>query len=226
MRWLLLALALAAAAIGAAAAWWMRDRLALGDQLAGYRVGQMATYAEAANEIAEIEQSRDPAGLRELVSGWGTGNDRFDYYLARYIVEPRCSDALREAFSRELSWRPGLLARWAHFWSWQVKQPPTEEVKSIQDYLATLLHADPPRKLNWREVLALQAAFVLTGRPEDARRLDTMNWRERSREQEQGSGFGGRGAGKKESEDAAPFDGSTIKRPEAPLPGWRGPVPR
>ena len=219
-RFVALLLALAVAAV---AAWWVRGHVAVGTQLAGYRVGQMPTYAEAAEQLVEIEQSRDPAALRELVSGWGTGNDRFDYYLARYVVEPRSSETLREAFSRELSWRPALLPRWAHFWSWQVKQPPAEEIASIQRYLAALLRAEPPRKLNWREVLALQAVFVLTGRAEEARRLDTENWRARYGA---GAGFEGRGSGKEDDEHTAPLDAAPVQRPDMPLPSWNGPLPR
>jgi hypothetical protein len=207
------------AAISAAAWWWLRPRFDVGGQLAAYRVGQMASYAEASKEIAAIERS-DDAARRELVGGWGTGNDRFDYYLARYVAEPRSSEALREAFSRELSWRPALLARWAHFWSWQVKQPPADEVASIRGYLAALQQAEPPRKLSWREVLALQAVFVLTDQADAAHRLDPVNWRARLEEQEQGSAFGGQGSGKKEA------DVSSIVRPETPLPDWRGAVPR
>lgn len=203
-------------AIVAGAAWWVRDRWEIGTQLASYGIGRAATYADAAKQIAEIEKSGDPAALRKLVSGWGTGNDRFDYYLARYVVESPSnrapsnqapskqapsnqapsnqapsSEALREAFSRELSWRPPLLPRWAHFWSWQVKQPPAEEIMSVRGYLAALLQADPPRKLSWREVLALQAVFTLTGHTEAAHRLDTTNWRTRLRQGRRSLRIGG-----------------------------------
>lgn len=223
--------------IVAGAAWWMRERWAIGAQLASYRIGQATTYAEAAKKIAEIEQSGDSTALGELVGGWGTGNDRFDYYLARYVVEPPSSqapsreapsrdassrEALREAFSRELSWRPALVARWAHFWSWQVKQSPAEEIASIRGYLAALLQADPPRKLSWREVLALQAAFALTGHADAAHRLDTTNWRARFERAE--SGFGGERSADEDTK-AARLEAPSV-RPSAPLPGWKGPLPR
>lgn len=226
----------------------MRERWAVGAQLASYRIGQTTTYAEAAKKIAEIEQSGDPAALSELVSGWGTGNDRFDYYLARYVAEPPSNqapsreapsrdapsrdapsreapsrEALREAFSRELSWRPALVARWAHFWSWQVKQSPAEEIASIRGYLAALLQADPPRKLSWREVLALQAVFALTGHADAAHRLDTTNWRARFERAE--SGFGGQGSADADTK-AAQLEAPSVERPETPLPGWKGPLPR
>ena len=194
---------LTAALVGlAAGAWWYFKGSAAASQLASYRIGQAATFEQAKREIAAIERqpNRDDA-LRELMSGWRTGNSSFDLYLATYASEPESSEALRRAFSWELSWRPELLTDWAHFWSWRTKLSPPDEIASIADYLEAMSKAESARPLTWREVLDLQAAFTLTGRADLARRLAPDNWAERYR------------AWRKDNPDF-----SQVSRPAKPLP--------
>lgn len=193
-----------------AAAWWLWGGGAVETQLAAYRIGQATDYGEATRQIAQIEgqPDRDQA-LRELVTGFGTGNQRFDYYLARRVSDPQAGEALRRAFSFELSWRPQLLPRWAHFWSWRVKQRPADEIASIAEYLDTLATADPPRRLTWREVLNLQAVFTLTDQTELAKRLALDNWLGRYRSWQA-------------REDTNP----AVERPDTPFPDWRGALPK
>ena len=179
MRRFLFAIAIALLIFGglAGVGWFYYAGDPLGRQVAGYRVGAAVNYAQACREIAWFEQGADrESKLRELVGGWGTGNQQFDLYLARYLADSRSSEGLRQAFSLEFAWRPELLPRWAHFWRWRTKLPPAEEITSINEYLATLLLVDPPQKLTWREVLDLQAIFELTGQAELAKRLAPDNW--------------------------------------------------
>ena len=191
-------------------AWWYIDRSSVGSQLASYRIGQAQSFEQAKREIAAVEQqpNAEPA-LRELVSGWRTGNQSFDFYLATYLGDPQCSEALRRLFSLELAWRPELLGDWAHYWSWRCKQSPADEIAAISDYLAALSAADSVRQLTWREVLDVQAAFVLTGHDDLSRRLAPDNWAERYR------------AWRKAKPDL-----KQVPRPEKPLPDWQGPLPR
>lgn len=191
-------------------AWWLWGGGGVGTQLAAYRVGQAADYAEAAREIAQLERQPDrDRVLRELAAGWGTGNSRFDYYLARRVSDPQAGEALRRAFSLELSWRPELLPRWAHYWSWRVKQPPADEIASIAEYLDTLATTVPPRRLTWREVLNLQGVFTVTDQTELAKRLAPDNWIGRYREWT--------------VRDAQEVD---VERPVAPFPDWKDEVPK
>src|ERR1700688_1787647 len=101
---ILFAAALSGLAVGA---WWYSQDGSVGSQLASFRIGQAESFEQAKVEIAVIErQPNGDEGLRELMSGWRTGNPSFDLYLARYVSEPESSEALRRAFSWELSWRP------------------------------------------------------------------------------------------------------------------------
>lgn len=208
-RSLLLAVFLIGAAALIAGAWWYFGGSRAGVQLAAYRIGQAAGYREAAREIALLEQKPDrKEALRELAASWGTGNQRFDFYLALRVSDPQSGEALRQAFSLELSWRPELLPRWAHYWRWRVKQSPADEIVSISEYLETLATAEPPRRLTWREVLNLQAVFAVTGQPELARRLAPDNWLGRYRSW--------RERHRKNIE---------VERPAAPFADWQGALP-
>lgn len=205
-RFLVLAMIAAVMLALVAGVWWFTGGGAVGTQLAAYRIGQAADYGEAAREIAQLERQPDrDRVLRELAAGWGTGNSRFDYYLARRVSDPQAGEALRRAFSLELSWRPQLLPRWAHYWSWRVKQPPAGEIGSISENLDTLATAAPPRRLTWREVLNLQAVFTLTDQTELAKRLAPDNWLGRYRD------WSARETKKVE-----------VERPDAPFPDWKG----
>ncbi|HVX11058.1 MAG TPA: hypothetical protein VHC22_07755 [Pirellulales bacterium] len=180
MRRLLLGAALAIGAVGLAALAWHLHRASLDSQLARFHVGRAATFEQAKREIAAIETRSDgDDSIRELTSGWRTGNPSFDRYLAMYVSDPASSEALRRAFSQEFSWRPQLLHDWAHYWSWRAKQEPSDEIASIAGYLETLSAAAAPRQLTWREVLDVQAAFTLTGHADLARRLATDQWADR-----------------------------------------------
>ncbi|HEV3022267.1 MAG TPA: hypothetical protein VGX76_07355 [Pirellulales bacterium] len=212
MRRILVAIVVALLFFGVVAglAWFYFERDPLGRQVAGYRVGSAENYAQACREIAWFEQGADrEAKLRELVAGWGTGNQRFDLYLARYLGDPKCSEALRQAFSLEFAWRPQMLPRWAHYWRWRSKLLPADEIASIHDYLAALLLVDPPKKLTWREVLDLQAVFELSGEPGLAKRLAPDNWPARCQRWNESS--------------AKPRD---VTRPRLPFPDWQGPAPK
>jgi len=209
MRRLLIATGLALLAVGlAAGAWFYLHPSPWAAQFAGYRVGAAQTYSLAKPEIAAFDSgSGRTAKDRELAAGWGTGNQQFDFYLARYLGESECSDDLRQAFSLEFGWRPELLPRWAHFWAWRTKQAPEAEIASIIDYLEALAGAEPPRLLTWREVLDLQAVFTLTGKPELARRLTPDNWSRRFAEWSRAKG-----------------EEHRVERSSSPFPDWRGPV--
>lgn len=211
MRPYLLATILAAAVVGLAVGiWWYVELGPAGSQLASYRIGQAKNFDQAKREIAAVErQPNAEKALRNLVSGWRTGNQSFDFYLASYLRDPQCGEALRRKFSLELAWRPELLADWAHYWSWRTRQPPADEIASIRDYLAALSAAEAPRPLTWREVLDLQAALALTGHGDLARRIGPDNWAERYRTWLKG-----------ESAFAA------VDRPDQPLPDWQGPLPK
>ena len=161
---------------GVGAWYWFGPTSAL-SQLACYRIGRAENFEQAKREIMAVERqtNRDDA-LRELMSGWRTGNPRFDLYLATYAEGPDSSEAFRRACSLELSWRPELLDDWAHFWSWRAKQSPSEEAASIDAYLQALSAADTPRLLTWRDVLDFQAALTLTGHADLALRIAPDNW--------------------------------------------------
>ena len=181
MRLSRLLLLFAVAALGAIAlcAWLARSWLER--EWALYRVGAAVSTADAQRELAWFEQGSDaPERLRHLTARWGVGHTRFDLAVAQYVSQSACSDALREAFSRELAWRPELLPRWARFWSWRAAAP-DEEIASIAEYFQLLSAADPPRAIRWREVLDLQAVLTLVGQERLAQRLTPENWARRFR---------------------------------------------
>jgi hypothetical protein len=184
MRRLLIASGVSCLLAGIAAlGWWYyagQERVT--QQIATYRIGTAANFQQAQRDIVRFEQGPGlEAKLAQLVAGWGTGNSKFDLYLARHLGSAQCSEALRKAFSLELAWRPVLLARWAHYWSWQTKQQPSEEVASIVRYLEALQSADNPPEITWRQVLEVQAVFILSGQPDLATRLSPDNLVDRYR---------------------------------------------
>lgn len=194
----------------AVAAWAYANRSALTRQWMCYRVGAAQTFEEAQDRLRWFEQGSDrQEKLRELVGKWGTGNQQFDLYLARYIGNPESSEALRECFSLEFGWRERLLGRWAHYWAWRSRQDPGKQIASILAYLDTLAMAEPPRAITWREVLDLQAIFQLTGHAELAQRLKPANWRSRFQQWH----------------GQRPAELPQVARPKTPLPDWQGSVP-
>lgn len=206
-RFLLLATLVIAAAIGGLVYlnWTSLER-----QWVAYQVGSAASFGEAQEKLYWFESPPDAtAKLRELVRKWATGNQRFDYYLARHVQSGQSTESLRQAFSLEFAWRDGLLPRWAHYWAWQTALPPAEEIASIVAYLDKVLEAEQQRPITWREVLELQAIFQQTGNIELARRLDPENWATRY-------------ARWRERHPAEP---PRVERPELPLPDWQGPLP-
>ena len=155
-----------------------RDDLAV--QWASHRVGAAATFEDAQAEIAWFDSGPDhEARLRELVSRWGTGNARFDLYVARHVGSPESTESLRRTFSLGFGWHEERLPRWAHYWAWQTSEEPDREIASILAYLDLLHAADPSKTITWREVLDLQAIFHLGGEPQLAKRLSPDNWRPR-----------------------------------------------
>jgi len=211
-----LRIAITAVVLGAvvAGAWVYVNHRRLATQWEGqwgsYRVGQANSAEEAAAEIAALEQGPDrDARLRELVGKWGTGNQRFDLYLAEYVRSAQSSELLREAFSLEFAWRESLLGRWAEYWCWESPGEPDERIASIVEYLDVLAGAEPPRAITWREVLDLQAVLTLFGRPELAVRLKPENWRDRYRRWQK----------------ARPERLPHVARPERPFSDWQGPSP-
>lgn len=209
LRWRLIVTVLVIAALIAAVA-VRAHRETLRRQWFSYRAGAAGSYAEAEAQMAWFEQAPDAEDrIRELVGYWGAGNPRFDFYLARYVREAQSTEALRHAFSLELAWRDGLLARWARYWCWRSPMEPDEQVASAVDYFTMLADVHPPRPITWREVLDLQAVFQLTGQPRLALRLTPDNWRERF-------------ARWQAARPAAP---PRLARPTAPFADWEGPLP-
>ncbi len=157
----------------------LRQRMAA--QWMAYRVGRAADFEQAAEVLAWFESGENhEQRLRDLVTRWGTGNARFDYYLARYVASPQSSEALRKRFSLELAWRERLLGRWAHFWSYRAGDQLDRRVEEILGFMELLLSGDSSgRQITWREVLDLQAIFWLSGQPTWAERLTPENWRDR-----------------------------------------------
>lgn len=208
--WFRLTVTAVALAGAVAAAWAYMNRHALTRQWMCYRVGAAESFEEAQRSLRWFEQGPDrPLRLRELVGRWGTGTQRFDFYLARHVGSPESSEALRERFSLEFGWREELLERWAHYWAWQSREEPDEQIASILEYLDTLASVEPPKSITWREVLDLQAIFQLTGNAEPAERLKPANWHQR---------FAQWNAHR-------PAGLPHVARPETPLPGWEGPIP-
>jgi hypothetical protein len=206
----LLVVALLALAAGGAWLAWRWPVLAL--QYRIYRIGAANSAAEAARELAWFQsQPQRDEKLRELCAAWGDGNPAFDARLAEYLERAECSDALREAFALEFARRPGLVARWAHWWHWRQGAGAAEEIQSLTDYLAALATEQPPRDITWREVLDVQAAMALTGQPQLAERLEPAGaaWVERYRRWIDAH-----------AEWAPPNE-----PPPAPLPDWPAEVP-
>ncbi len=169
-----------------AGAWFYANRHPLRRQWMCYRVGTAGGYEEAKAGFRWFESGPNrEARLGELVAKWGTGNEQFDLFLARYVGDAESSEALRERFSLEFGWRDEMLDRWARYWAWQADPDPDREIASILSYLDTLAGTVPRREISWREVLDLQAIFCLTGRSELARRLKPTNWRERYQQWQQ-----------------------------------------
>jgi hypothetical protein len=200
-----------AAATVIGGAWVYARRETIRRQYACHRVAVASSYPEAMRELAWFEAAGPDreARLRELVAAWGRGDPRFDYYLARYLRAPQCSEGLREVFSQELSWRPGLRARWAHFWSWQSAREPGEELATLRSYLDAMASSEPPRQVTWRDILDLQALFERTGRGELADRPRPDRWADTY-------------ARWVATEGSWP---ARLDRPALPFPDWKGPPP-
>jgi hypothetical protein len=165
--------------IVAAALWLYGRRDALSLQWDCYQVTSARSYEDLQQRIDLFQrESKGENRLAALVARWKTGNDAFDGYLARYLYDPQCSEALREAFSRELGWRKELIPAWGEHWR-ALKPDAEDRIDSLRRYLQALHAAEPPRELTWRDVLDFQAAVQLTGHGDLAHRLTPENWRER-----------------------------------------------
>jgi len=180
--WLrVLVVAVLLAAVGLAG-WCCVNRRQLARQWGCYRVAAAGSFRQAQAEIARFENAPDRhAQVAELVRKWGTGNQRFDLYLAAHVTHPASSETLREIFSEELDRRRRLAPRWAHYWSWRAPLEPDRQVASVVDYLDTLFRSDRPGTITWREVLDLRAVFHLTGQPQRGRGLSPTNWQDHYR---------------------------------------------
>jgi hypothetical protein len=180
LKWRILLSVVVLAALGIGV-WLKLNGPKLERQWRVYLVGAAPSYEDACRQLAWFEGPTDQdVKRRELIRKWGAGNAQFDLYLARYVDDPACPEALREAFSLNLAWREGLLSRWAHYWSWRPGLSPDERIQSLLPFL-DLLGDSESKTLSWREVLNLQAVFCLTGQPRLALRLDPDNWRDRYR---------------------------------------------
>ena len=210
LRWrLLVTVVVIVAAIAGAAVYVHLQTLRW--QWQSYRVGAAESYSVARDRLAWFTEGPHSAErIRELVGYWGTGNPKFDLFLARYVRDPQSGEALREGFSLELAWRDGLLERWSRYWTWRAPLEPDQQIASVVDYFQLLAPADPPRAITWREVLDLQALFALTGQGRLALRLTPENWRERW--------------GKWLAARAAELP--HVARPDLPLDDWQGPPPK
>jgi hypothetical protein len=187
--------------------WVYQNRDRFTSQWASYQVGAAERYPEARQRLVALQQSDDDRDvrLREVAAKWGTGNRRFDLHLARFITDPASNPQLRELFSRHLSHRPELLARWGHFWAHQASLPPDEQISQIVTYLDQIAYAEDAivdQPLSWREVLDLQAVFTLTGARDRAIGLTPENWRDHFRVWQ----------------ETAPVQHPTVQRPSDPLP--------
>ncbi len=152
-------------------------RRQLARQWACYRVAAADSFAEAQTRIARFEEHADRREhLAELVGKWGTGNRQFDLYLARHVRDAAGSELLRESFSRELDRRPDLSARWAHYWCFEARLEPDEQIDSVVRYFDTLALTDPPKEITYREVLDLRALLQLTAAAERFAGLGPTNW--------------------------------------------------
>lgn len=197
--------------LGAATVYWRLSQPAGQAQLGAYRVGNAADEAAAQRELRLLEAQGDSATARaELCASWGTGNPRFDYYLARYLFTPDCSDALRERFTQELARRPELLPRFAHFWRWRAGAIAADEAAAQWEFFELRRTERPGTRLTWREVLDLTALLELCGQGKSARRLKPDDWESRL-------------AGLHVAADAWR---ALAEQPAGPLPGWSHATPR
>ena len=171
-----LALLILTILIAGAALWLFARRDSLRLQWECFQVTSAGSYDQFKQQIDQFEQSGDGRRLRALADRWHTGNETFDDHLARYLYDPQCSDEIREAFSRQLSWRDGLFTVWAEHWR-QQKPDVQEQMASLRRYLETLGAEQPPRDITWRDVLDFQAVLELSGHGELAHRLTPDNWR-------------------------------------------------
>jgi hypothetical protein len=180
VRFLILFVAIVVLAAGG---WIYVYRQELARQVALSRVSAAPNYEEARRVLGWFEREPDrQLKLRALVRKWGTGNARFDRYLAQYVNDPASSDALREAFSLNLAWCDGHLSRWADYWGSRPGFEPEPRTRSLLAYLDLLLATPLAPSLTWREILDLQAIFTRTGQPHLALRLSPDNWRDRYRQ--------------------------------------------
>ncbi len=206
LRKLILAVVLAGIFVGA---WVYANRKQLARQWACYRVGAADSFEEAQDEIAWFESGSDRRErLAELARKWGTGNQRFDLYLARHLHLPACSSLLREVFCEEFDRRTELLPRWAHHWSWRAEREPDHQVESILIFLDGRVSAEQLRAITWREVLDLRAIFQLVGRAELARGLSPANWPDAYRRWQR----------------TRPAELPRAGRPAEPFADWQGPA--
>ncbi len=137
-------LLLAALALGV---WCYSHREPLARQWLLYRIGAAASTHEAEAEIVRCESDPDQgAMIGDLVGKWGTGNRRFDLYLAAHLESGSCSESLRKTFAAEIGRQQELLDRWAHYWTWRSPLPPDQQMASVAAYL-DVLAADPSRDI-------------------------------------------------------------------------------
>jgi hypothetical protein len=198
---------LAAVAVGIGVFRWRGE---LAAHWASYQVASAGSYAAAARRIKQFEAAPDRAAkIQALVDAWGRGDPRYDYYLARYVRSPQCGDELRQAFSLEFSWRPELLSRWGHFWSWHSAADPADEQAHLRGYFDALASVEPPRRITWRDVLDLQALCDRTGQGELAERMKPDDWIDAYRRWI----------------DKEPQWTAHRQRPEAPFHDWQGAIP-
>ena len=206
-RWWILLLILL---VAGAAIWGFGYREKLARQWHCYRVATADSFADAQQELAWFEQEPPcDVRLRELVAKWGTGSAQFDWYLARHLADPRCSDALRQHFVEHLEGDKALADRWAHFWRYRAAMEPTRQVASVVTYLDTLYEADASHPITWRDVLDLQAVFYLLGERQGTG-LSPTTWQEHYRVWRE----------TRRKKDPP------ITRPAKPFADWQGPPPK
>jgi len=208
--WTRLLIVVVVLAAGAASLAYYLNRERLSRRWAAQGVASATSFEEAGSKIAALENhpGRDSL-IRDLAGQWGRRDQQLDLYLAWYAGSAKSSEFLRETFSLEFGWREELLPRWAHYWSWRAPQEPDRQIESIVGFLDLLAQSETPRPITWREVLDLQAVFVLTSQPRLAKRLSPENWAGRYQQWQKGR----------------PQPLPHVARPEQPFPDWQGPVP-
>ena len=198
------------AAVLAVVAWGWVSRQRLATQWACYRVGASETFEQAEASLGWFEQGDDPTPrLDALAEKWGSGNARFDLFLAQYLYHPHCGDALRARLAARIGREPRLLGHWAHYWSWRAAMPPAEQIDSVLRYHDALAVTEPPGNITWREVLDLPAVVSLWGRAPLAAAISPEGWLDAYRRLRRD----------------LPARRPAPPRPEAPLPDWKGPLP-